>query len=796
MPANQLRFADYHLVIAARELWRGDRLLPTTPLVFDCLAYLIQHRDRAVGRDELVSAVWGRLDVTDNQVNQLILRVRRTFGEDARMASAIRTIPGFGYRWVVDANSPDDDRAHSAQITETAEPDELADEAPVKFIPAQAQSQGEPRLDSTTASRWRSRWVGVLLLVTIVAFFALAILHEARIAEFPAKTPGGEGVAIVFPLVVTGPPDAAWVRLGAMDLVAERLRETGLRIPPTENVLVSARGVGDVTSTEGQLRLKNILGAELAVTGTASRTPSGWVVELDTTFPDRVHHHTRSDNVDVIEATRQASDLMASSLGRTPSLINERLPLVERIKQVDAALLANELDTASAIIDAIPEQDRNDPLLIFLAANVDVHAGRFGPAEQALSTLLVDPRVVADRALRGRVLLSRGTIHGRRGEFAEAEQDFEASVRSLRGTSSVTEFAKALNGHGTSKLGLRRYDEAARDFGQARIEFVNAGDALGTAQADANLGLLDAERGRPEQAVPNLIGAIDRFEQLGAVERELAVMIPLFDAQCDLLRWNDALQTSERQWALRERATDPGLGVQIALNRASALLNLGRQREAEAAFAQAASRFMNGRPDTDRYLKAFDAHLALRKGDFAHASVAASQALAEWPEDPADTQRAAVVLDLQRALDAAGAAEAANTTPGFAVDALDPDIAPALLLAFAERSASRKQDADAEAWFERSREMAERSGVPAQVAIVATAYGEWLIDHDRAQEAGALAGRVAPWADRDFGCAVLQVAVHAALGQHAAWAMALDQARRLAGERPIPKRWTVPPSSP
>lgn len=799
MAAIQLRFADYHLVTAARELWRGDRLLPTTPLVFDCLAYLILHRDRAVGRDELVSAVWGRLEVTDNQVNQLILRVRRTFGDDARMASAIRTMPGFGYRWVVDASAPDHQRAQAATMEEAAEAGELADAAAADTTAARTDARGSAILVTRTAPLWKSRRVRAGLLVIVVAFLAFAILHEtrvARIAEAPAKPSVTDVVAIVLPLVVSAPPDAAWVRLGAMDLVAERLREAGLRIPPTESVLVAGSAAGDVTSPEGQRRLKKMLGAELAVAGTALRTASGWVVELDAVFPDQAHHHTRSENTDVIEATRQATDLMASSLGRTPSAISERSPLDERIRQVDAALLANELDAASAIIDAVPEPDRNAPLLIFLGAKVDIHAGRFDRAEQALSMLLDDPRVVADPSLQGRVLLARGTLHGRRGEFAGAERDFEAAATSLRATRSVSDFARALNGRGTSRLGLRRFDEAARDFGQARIAFVDAGDALGTAQADTNLGLLDAERGRPEQAVPNLVGAIERFEQLGAIERELAVMIPLFDAQCDLLQWNDALQTSERQWALRERATDPGLGVQIALNRATALLNLGRQREAETVFVETAARFANGRPDTDRYLKAFDARLALRKGDFAHAALAATQALAEWPPDSGNTQRAAVELNRQRALDATGAAASVNDAHLAAVDAGDPDAAPALLLALAERSASRRQDADAEAWFERARAMAERSGVPAQVAIVATAYGEWLIDHHRADEAGALAGRVAPWAGRDFDCALLQVAVHAALGQRAAWAVALEQARRLAGERLIPARWTVPPASP
>lgn len=98
----EYRFGNYRLVAAARELWRDAELVATPRLVFDCLLHLVENRSRAVGRDELVAAVWGRVDVSDGQVNQLMLRVRRTFGDGAEMQNPIRTVPGFGYRWVVD----------------------------------------------------------------------------------------------------------------------------------------------------------------------------------------------------------------------------------------------------------------------------------------------------------------------------------------------------------------------------------------------------------------------------------------------------------------------------------------------------------------------------------------------------------------------------------------------------------------------------------------------------------------------------------------------------------------------
>src|SRR5579859_2525720 len=100
MPTRVFRFFDYRLDPARRELLKGEVLVELSSRAFDCLVYLVQHRDRAVGRDELISAVWGRADVSDNMLSQTLLRVRRALGETNSEQSAIRTVTKFGYRWV------------------------------------------------------------------------------------------------------------------------------------------------------------------------------------------------------------------------------------------------------------------------------------------------------------------------------------------------------------------------------------------------------------------------------------------------------------------------------------------------------------------------------------------------------------------------------------------------------------------------------------------------------------------------------------------------------------------------
>ena len=111
------RFGDYRINTAQRELWRGDARITLPPQVFDFLAYLVEHNDRAVGREEIVAAVWGKTEVSDTLLGQTVLRIRRELGDDAKEQRVLRTIPRFGYRWAAPLE-PEEDIVR-AEVVET-----------------------------------------------------------------------------------------------------------------------------------------------------------------------------------------------------------------------------------------------------------------------------------------------------------------------------------------------------------------------------------------------------------------------------------------------------------------------------------------------------------------------------------------------------------------------------------------------------------------------------------------------------------------------------------------------------
>src|SRR5690349_23902846 len=94
MAAPIYRFRNFRLDPQARELYQDDALVALPVSTLDCLAYLIRHRDRSVGRDELTAAVWGRVDVSEVSLSHAIMRLRRLLGDTGNEQNSIARCRG------------------------------------------------------------------------------------------------------------------------------------------------------------------------------------------------------------------------------------------------------------------------------------------------------------------------------------------------------------------------------------------------------------------------------------------------------------------------------------------------------------------------------------------------------------------------------------------------------------------------------------------------------------------------------------------------------------------------------
>lgn len=88
------RFEHFELVPAHRQVLANGQAVPLGGRAYDLLLLLIEHRDRVIGKDELLSRVWGGQVVEENNLTVQIAALRKAIGSEA-----IATVSGRGYRF-------------------------------------------------------------------------------------------------------------------------------------------------------------------------------------------------------------------------------------------------------------------------------------------------------------------------------------------------------------------------------------------------------------------------------------------------------------------------------------------------------------------------------------------------------------------------------------------------------------------------------------------------------------------------------------------------------------------------
>jgi TolB-like protein/Flp pilus assembly protein TadD len=140
---------EHTLDIARRELTRGVTPVAVTPQVFDLLVYLIRNRDRVVGKDELIQAVWNGRIVSDSALTTRINAVRDALGDTGAARRYIRTIHRKGVRFVGNVQEipaePGLARAPQSAALQPA-PLVLPDKPSIAVLPFQNLS-GDPALE-------------------------------------------------------------------------------------------------------------------------------------------------------------------------------------------------------------------------------------------------------------------------------------------------------------------------------------------------------------------------------------------------------------------------------------------------------------------------------------------------------------------------------------------------------------------------------------------------------------------------------------------------------------------------
>jgi DNA-binding winged helix-turn-helix (wHTH) protein len=96
-PNQVYRFGDLEVDVTARRVLRNGTPVPLTPKSFELLQVLVENRERALSKSELLAAVWPDAQVEEGNVPFQISVLRKALGPES--GQWIETLPRHGYRF-------------------------------------------------------------------------------------------------------------------------------------------------------------------------------------------------------------------------------------------------------------------------------------------------------------------------------------------------------------------------------------------------------------------------------------------------------------------------------------------------------------------------------------------------------------------------------------------------------------------------------------------------------------------------------------------------------------------------
>lgn len=780
-------FAGFRFDPRARAVMRGEARIALPPKSLECLAYLLEHRDRAVGRDELIAAVWGRADVGYAVLAQTLWKARRALGEAHDDAHIVRTVSRFGYQWVAPVEVIDS--SASRPIAATHEP---ADESPSR--------QAAPHILALPRRHVGRRGLLVLLAV---ALSAVIVASTWRAWRTPVASPAlqvsgipatdGKSFLVLPVQLDSAVGDDAWVRLGVMDYFASRLRDSGgVPVMPSDRVmaLLSQSAQFDANNPTQLQQLKLVAGASHLVVPRAVHANGGWKFSFAVHASDAVET-VEADAVHPLDAANRAidrvlrvADVDAQHLDITPDR------LAELLQRMDAASLAGEHDRALELARSASPQQRQDERLQLRIAQIDFRSGRideaaagFGPLAESAAPVAANVRVAAKLGL--------ASIAERRQRYDEAVSRYGEAITLLgdRGDPSLIGQAHMMRGLAEGYLG--QVDRSLADFGRGRVATARSGDRAMLASLDVTIGLAERARGRYADAAAAFDRAIEVSERVGMNDRLATALIGAVGVRLAMLELPQALALSERGWQLAGKLQNPVLINYLALVRGEALLANGHLREVGALLDPlgAVAEPSNPAAVPDLLLLRVELHTAQRKPGIRPDEAAVLLDRIEHPAEPTyRTNLGAAIMTLAASALRDHDLALAETLLRRLREQAPMDADKFQVLAshlIAAEILAAKGDPGADAEFAAALAEVDRHSYPDALVSVCVAWARHLQQGGDRGTVAMLAGRLAPFVEHDFRAARAAAVLYRALGEQALADAAAASASALAGERDL-----------
>lgn len=554
---NSLLFNDCEVNLASREFKRAGALVAVEPRVFALLAYLIEHRRRAVDKHEIQDVVWKGTIVSETALTRAIMKARRAAGDSAEQQSVIRTVHGHGYQFVAELATRD----------------------------ALAAADIAPRLRFATP-RVFVALIALLLITFIVLLWpASAPTQQVRVAVMPVSN-------------VTGDTEYNWTHLGLMGFANDVLGEsTSLGVVPAADVIrISAQensSDSDDENADDFERLQSGYGASHML---ASRLEKNASVL-------RLSYSLYRPNGDIERGTMvgaEPTELMRGMVRSVAAMLGERARPVDETTVVSDDPFVNEAYSrglslslegrcaeAVEFFEVVRSSGDTGERAEFEWASCARILGRWQEAEEGFEAILGDLPAEPSSSLRAMALNGLGTVYLRTGRASEAREMFHLGLAEAKNAGDYLMQGKLLNSLAIDAKNRREFSEARALLGRARLAHSEADAGVLPGQVPAALANIDMAEGKLEQADEHLEEALATFRALGDRRNE-AMMLNNFGYLRRLQgRYDDAEPLHLQSLAIRREIGDRVGQGRILGMLSSLYLNDGRMQEAEDAANEA-----------------------------------------------------------------------------------------------------------------------------------------------------------------------------------------------------------------
>ncbi len=554
---DSLRFNDCEVNLASREFRRAGELVAVEPRVFALLVYLIEHRRRAVDKNEIQDVVWKGTIVSETALTRAIMKARRAVGDSAERQSVIRTVHGHGYQFVADLATED---------------------APAPGDKGPGLSLATPRVFAVLIA---------LLLITFIALLwpASAPTQPVRVAVMPVQN-------------VSGDTEYNWTNLGLMGFANDILeRSTLLEVVPAADVIRIATQKskldGDDERADDFERLRSGYGASHMLASRLEKNASVLRLSYSLYKPDG----------DIKRGTMvgaEPTELMRGMIRNVAAMLGERARPVDEITLVSDDSFVNEAYSrglglslegrcaeAVEFFEVVRSSGDTGGRAEFEWASCARILGRWQEAEAGFNSILADLPAEPSSSLRAMVFNGLGTVYLRTGRANEARKTLQLGLAEAQSAGDYLMQGTLLNSLAIDAKNRREFSEARALLGRARLAHSEADAGVLPGQVPAALANVDMAEGKLEQADEHLGEALATFRALGDRRNE-AMMLNNFGYLRRLQgRYDDAEPLHLQSLAIRREISDHVGQGRILGMLSSLYLNDGRTQEAEDAAREA-----------------------------------------------------------------------------------------------------------------------------------------------------------------------------------------------------------------